>query len=346
MFALLGSLGGGFFNQNYRAYPVAFLDKGSADKGDKLILPPSALQTLASMHVQYPMLFRVTNKREGRHSHCGVLEFVAEEGVCYMPQWVMDNLLLGVGDLINLANVSLPKGTFIKIQPHSSDFLEISNPKAVLETSLRSFTCLTEGDTIVIDYNGKFYYIDILEVKPDKAVSVIETDVNVDFAPPKDYKEPDYNAKPATPASTEPMEADGGRETTNTSVSWATANSNSDMDAERNFVPFRGSGRRLDGKGSFSSIAATTSSVGQQPSTASEAGQDASMSDVPRVSSVSGKSGKVVFGGDANMTSSNRLAARLASQTSGVPSAQPEAPSESKAPDFVPFAGKAHSLKD
>ena len=56
----------------------------------------------------------------------------------------MNNLLLAPGDLVNLQNVSLPKGTFIKIQPHTSDFLDISNPKAVLETSLRAFTCLTE----------------------------------------------------------------------------------------------------------------------------------------------------------------------------------------------------------
>lgn len=34
------------YNQNYRAYPAAFIDKESAEKGDKLILPPSALQTL------------------------------------------------------------------------------------------------------------------------------------------------------------------------------------------------------------------------------------------------------------------------------------------------------------
>jgi ubiquitin fusion degradation protein 1 len=57
---------------------------------------------------------------------------------------MMDNLLLSAGDLVNLQNVSLPKGTFIKIQPHTKDFLDISNPKAVLETSLRSFTCLTK----------------------------------------------------------------------------------------------------------------------------------------------------------------------------------------------------------
>lgn len=47
-----------------------------------------------------------------------------------------------------------------------------------------------QGDTIVIPYNGENYQIDIKEVKPDKAVSVVETDVEVDFAPPKDYVEP------------------------------------------------------------------------------------------------------------------------------------------------------------
>lgn len=56
----------------------------------------------------------------------------------------MDNLLLSVGDLVNLKNVSLPKGSFIKIQPHTTNFLDIANPKAVLETCLRNFTCLTE----------------------------------------------------------------------------------------------------------------------------------------------------------------------------------------------------------
>ena len=36
----------------------------------------------------YPMLFKMTNHRVGRESHCGVLEFVAEEGKIYIPHWV------------------------------------------------------------------------------------------------------------------------------------------------------------------------------------------------------------------------------------------------------------------
>lgn len=41
----------------------------------------------ASLHIEYPMLFRVESP-SGRVTHCGVLEFVAEEGVVYMPHWV------------------------------------------------------------------------------------------------------------------------------------------------------------------------------------------------------------------------------------------------------------------
>ncbi len=40
------------------------------------------------MHVEYPMLFKAESTSSGRFTHCGVLEFVAEEGVVYMPHWV------------------------------------------------------------------------------------------------------------------------------------------------------------------------------------------------------------------------------------------------------------------
>lgn len=56
---------------------------------------------------------------------------------------MMTNLLLQEGDVVTLRSATLPKGTFVKLQPHSSDFLDITNPRAVLETTLRSFSCLT-----------------------------------------------------------------------------------------------------------------------------------------------------------------------------------------------------------
>lgn len=57
----------------------------------------------------------------------------------------------------------------------------LSNPKAVLEKSLRAFSCLTAGETISIYYADTEFDIDILEVKPNTlgAISLIDTDVQV-----------------------------------------------------------------------------------------------------------------------------------------------------------------------
>jgi ubiquitin fusion degradation protein 1 len=193
--------GGRAFEARYRCYPVSFLDKAEAERGDKVFLPPSALDRLASLHVEYPMLFAATNARDGRGTHCGVLEFVADEGAVYMPYWMMQNLLLTEGDVVTLRSAALPKGRFVKLRPHSKEFLDISNPRAVLEMTLRSFSCLTVGDTVPIHYNGRVHAIDVLEARPGDAISVIETDCEVDFAPPLDYVEPDWKGEAAAAAA-------------------------------------------------------------------------------------------------------------------------------------------------
>jgi len=82
-----------------------------------------------------------------------------------------------------------------KFQPQSVDFLEISNPKAVLENTLRHFATLTKGDVISINYNDKIYELCILETRPGEAVSIIECDLNVDFAAPVGFKEPERKEK-------------------------------------------------------------------------------------------------------------------------------------------------------
>ena len=38
-------------------------------------------------------LFCITNNDTGKSTHCGVLEFSAEEGISYVPHWIMQNLL-------------------------------------------------------------------------------------------------------------------------------------------------------------------------------------------------------------------------------------------------------------
>lgn len=185
---------GGFpqrFEEQYHCYSVAYADKAHLEKGDKILLPPSAFDTLARLQVDYPMLFRLENANKGTMTHSGVLEFTAEEGSCYIPFWMMQNLLLEEGGILTVTNASLPKATFVKLQPQHVDFLEISNPRAVLEHALRNFSCVTKGDVICVPYNDKNYHLELKEVQPQDAACIIETDCNVDFDAPVGYKEPD-----------------------------------------------------------------------------------------------------------------------------------------------------------
>lgn len=54
-------------------------------------MPPSALDQLTRLNVEYPMLFKITNDKQHRATHAGVLEFVADEGKIYIPYWVRCN---------------------------------------------------------------------------------------------------------------------------------------------------------------------------------------------------------------------------------------------------------------
>jgi len=205
-------------------------DRPEVEKGGKIIMPPSALDALTQRNIQYPMLFKLTNEAAVKSTHCGVLEFVADEGRIYMPYWMMNNLLVQEGGMIDLESISLQTATYVKLQPQSEEFLDISNPKAVLERALRTFACLSVGDMIAINYNNKQYEMNVLELKPANAVSIIECDMNVDFAPPVGYKEPEYKR----PSEEQEMEED--------IIDYST------MKIPQGFQVFSCEGNRLDGK--------------------------------------------------------------------------------------------------
>lgn len=105
----------------------------------------------------------------------------------------METLNLKAGDFVQISNTRLPSGKLIKIQPQSPDFLEITDPRAVLEFTLRQFTTLSPNDCFWINYADHIFKVKVLETEPDPSgILVIETDLNVDFAPPVGYVEPDY----------------------------------------------------------------------------------------------------------------------------------------------------------
>ena len=234
MFHFYPALGRTFKTQ-YKCFSVSMMpgsERPEVEEGGKIILPPTALELLSRLNIDYPMLFKLQNKRKSRVTNCGVLEFIAEEGKCYIPYWMMKNLLLEEGELVDIESVSLPSATFGKFQPQSADFLDITNPKAVLENSLRNFACLTCNDVIAIHYNDRVYELLVVAVEPPPAVSIIKCDMNVEFEKPVGYKEPEVLTREQKEQLNEQERIDAIKK----------------AEQAKLFHAFQGRGNRLDGE--------------------------------------------------------------------------------------------------
>lgn len=261
------------FDEYYRCYPIAMMpgpEREAANHGGKMFLPASALDKLTQLHITYPMLFELVNGSKGTSTHAGVLEFTAEEGRCYLPYWLMQTLRLEPGDLLQTKSTDLPPGQFIKLQPQNVDFLDISDPRAVLETAFRNFSCLTLGDVFTFSYNDNVYEIAVLEVKPageKNAISVQETDLEVDFAAPVGYQEPTKASGTNTPRGGAGalagkgghVHAEGGMAQ---AINYAAIAPSSDAAARGAAQSnFSGAGNRLVAKGKGASAAASGAST-------------------------------------------------------------------------------------
>lgn len=162
---------------------------------NKLLLPSSVLYSLQEENDEFdsPLFFRLKNKSNGFYQECGVHEFSAPPGVIHAPYYVMNNLGINEGDMVNIELVNPPEGSFIKIRPHKTEFIELPNPKTTLEQILsRDYQVLSEGHTIQMydTESEKVYEIDIVETRPESIIKIVDINLEVDFEQPLDYVEP------------------------------------------------------------------------------------------------------------------------------------------------------------
>ena len=118
------------------------MDMAGLSEGDRILLPPSALQALMglvpSASMPRPMLFAMALAgSDQRPRHVGVLEFSAPEGTVVVPLWIMRAMGLSDADSVVVTSATLPKGTFAKLQPLSEEFATLEDPKGTLERAIR-----------------------------------------------------------------------------------------------------------------------------------------------------------------------------------------------------------------
>ena len=179
------------FIEVYKAYPAGEIYSSNIQFSNNIILPPSALEKLSLQknfdNTKQPVLFRILNILLNIYSHCGVSEFTAEEGKCYIPPHLFSTLCLEEGQRVNIRKIVLRPGIYVKLRPHQTKFINEPNYKTFLELNLRNYFCLTEKDTIQVKYKGKIDEIDIIECRPDKAIMILNCDLVVDIQEPKNY---------------------------------------------------------------------------------------------------------------------------------------------------------------
>ena len=245
---------------------------------------------------------------------------------------------------MKLQYTKLEKGNFVKLRPQTKDFLDISDPKAVLEMTLRRYTCLTLDDTIMINYNNRRYFVDIVELKPADAVCILDCDLNTDFAPPLDYVEPEpvFRNPPAVNGGNILGKEKGGAKRMDESAEPEPA-----ADEGPKFLAFAGGGNRLDGKSSRPDLKPVEVDVpttslnipkdferfirGPKDVSEKKKEEDGGGTGLPRR-----KAGKLVFGG-----------ARKASAegSGGGAAAVPKEEEKKEEPKFKAFQGTGNKLR-
>eukprot|EP00933_Yihiella_yeosuensis_P074535 TRINITY_DN8348_c0_g1_i2.p1 TRINITY_DN8348_c0_g1~~TRINITY_DN8348_c0_g1_i2.p1 ORF type:complete len:435 (+),score=97.13 TRINITY_DN8348_c0_g1_i2:45-1349(+) len=252
MFGSVFGTNGSWFGPNFscqlRCYPVAFAGRDELDLGNRIILPPSALQELNQKGASGLMLFEVSDLDGRRHTHAGVLEFIAPEDICYMPSWILQKLQAQEGDILRITLAHLEKATFMRLRPASVALHRVYDPKTLLETGLKNFAVLTDGDNISVEYSGKSYGLEVLEILPNGAACIVDADVEVEFAPPKVAEEAASRIASRATSRGEGVQNSANASEAPESLTDATAAEQPGPAPSTQSRLFTGEGRRIDGE--------------------------------------------------------------------------------------------------
>ena len=229
------------FHHNYR--DIEYLEHSN-----KVILPKSILYELSKYdNIIYPLKFKINNS----DIIYGLYEF--DETICdiYIPNSYLHkhNLISGCQINLHLVNSEIEKGTKIKLEPHTSNFLDLECQKEFLENGLvKAYSHLTKNTTISIPYKHLYIYFNVQECEPQDTICIIDTDIEVDFSKPIDYVEPQpissINHNQNYNKGYLGFEQSNNKDSKNNNSKENQDKDNSESDK---FVPFSGKGYRLGG---------------------------------------------------------------------------------------------------
>lgn len=170
--------------------PVLYPEDDPLNFSGKVKLPEIILEDLILESVEAPYTFEISHSNKMYHTHCGIHDFTAPFGEVHIPKWLFTQLDMFDIDKVQLSFKKINKGEYLKLLPHSVDFLELENPKYALEKCFNNYPVLSVGDEImcnIIDFGPMRFTIgDVLN--EEGVIYTVDTDLEVDFMEPIGYK--------------------------------------------------------------------------------------------------------------------------------------------------------------
>lgn len=162
--------------------PAGVFSHGHVQTGDKMSLPRNFWTAIQTSNAEVPWLFEVsrvdgvTGPRVNYPSNMedpklnkvvgGAIDFRSPSNYVFLPKWMMQALALKPRDVVDVKLIqTVPAGSAVKLRPHSSEFVNIANHQAVLETELKHYSALVRGSSIPFDYNGKRFFFDVVDLR-------------------------------------------------------------------------------------------------------------------------------------------------------------------------------------
>eukprot|EP00792_Barthelona_sp_PAP020_P004681 TRINITY_DN2281_c0_g2_i1.p1 TRINITY_DN2281_c0_g2~~TRINITY_DN2281_c0_g2_i1.p1 ORF type:complete len:309 (+),score=68.64 TRINITY_DN2281_c0_g2_i1:69-995(+) len=166
---------------NMRIYPfVMEMDfvPPELEYGGKIGLSVSKLAALyESSPTSKIFMLELFNIETNKSITVGVAPETFQSDNCFAPTWLMQQLELNPGDVIMVKSVQCPPIKEAVLQPVENAFMELSDPRSVLEKTLLNHTCLTVGQTIVCMHLQREYEINVISLEPTDAVCIIDCDL-------------------------------------------------------------------------------------------------------------------------------------------------------------------------
>ena len=154
----------------------------------KIIIPNEILSKIMeneSLDLTEPFIFKVT--ANNKSVYLGFSNQIIDDN-SYVHYRVLQDLFIEENSMVDLELVKLVKGNKVVFQPSTKDFLEINNHKLVLEKNLmENYSALSVGSNITIEFENRLYDIQVNKLEPEDAVSLYNTDLEVDFLQPADF---------------------------------------------------------------------------------------------------------------------------------------------------------------